>query len=100
MIKDIIIHISAGPHGQLPDTDSQDQDPNASPLDALDEPRSLVDLRQEVGERLPRVDLPDVLLEVDTWTGFTKAFNHCSLGEGHRLQWSKIVVDEIVRYEV
>ena len=28
MIKDIIIHISAGPHGQLPDTDSQDLNPN------------------------------------------------------------------------
>ena len=25
MIKDIIIHISAGPHARLPDTDSQDQ---------------------------------------------------------------------------
>ena len=49
-----------------------------SPLDALDEPQSLVDLRREVGERLPRVDLPEVLLEVDTWTGFTKAFSHVS----------------------
>ena len=28
MIKDIIIHISAGPHAQLPDTDSQDLNPN------------------------------------------------------------------------
>ena len=27
MIKDIIIHISAGPHAQLPDTDSQDLTP-------------------------------------------------------------------------
>ena len=49
-----------------------------SPLDALDEPQSLVDLRREVGERLPRVDLPEGLLEVDTWTGFTKAFSHVS----------------------
>ena len=28
MIKDIIIHISAGPHARLPDTDSQDHNPN------------------------------------------------------------------------
>ena len=28
MIKDIIIHMSAGPHAQLPDTDSQDHNPN------------------------------------------------------------------------
>ncbi len=27
---------------------------------------------------LPRVDLPELLLEVDAWTGFTKAFSHVS----------------------
>jgi hypothetical protein len=52
-----------------------------SPLDALDEPRSLIDLRDNVAARLPRVDLPDMLLEVDGWTEFTKDFSHAS--EGH-----------------
>jgi TnpA family transposase len=49
-----------------------------SPLDALEEPHSLIDLRDQVSARLPRVDLPDVLLEVDAWTGFTKEFSHAS----------------------
>jgi hypothetical protein len=51
-----------------------------SPLDALDKPQSLMDLRDNIAARLPRVDLPDVLLEVDAWTGFTKEFSHASEG--------------------
>jgi TnpA family transposase len=51
-----------------------------SPLDAIDEPQSLIDLRANIAARLPRVDLPDVLLEVDAWTGFTKEFSHASEG--------------------
>ena len=42
-----------------------------TPLDKLDEPSSLVDLRQDVTTRLPRVDLTEVLLEVLAWTHFT-----------------------------
>jgi hypothetical protein len=41
-----------------------------SPLDRLDEPASLVELRRAVGARLPKVDLPEVVLEVARWTGF------------------------------
>ena len=33
-------------------------------LDKLDEPQSLVRLREEIARRLPRVDLPEILLEV------------------------------------
>ena len=32
MIKDIIIHITVGPHAQLPDTDSQDLNPTPETL--------------------------------------------------------------------
>ncbi len=49
-----------------------------TPLDRLAEPTSLVALREQVAARLPRVDLPDVLLEVQAWTGFADAFTHLS----------------------
>lgn len=47
-------------------------------LDRLDEPSSLVVLRNAVAERLPRVDLPELLLEIDARTGFAGAFTHAS----------------------
>lgn len=46
--------------------------------EALEEPESLTRLREEVQSRLPKVDLPELLMEVDAWTEFTKAFNHVS----------------------
>jgi TnpA family transposase len=47
-------------------------------LDKLDEPPSLVKLRQEVNARLPRVELPEILLEISTRTDFTSKFTHVS----------------------
>lgn len=47
-----------------------------SPLDKLDEPTSLIALRKEVKARMPRVDLPEILLEIAACTGFTDAFTH------------------------
>ncbi len=52
-----------------------------TPLDKLDEPSSLVDLRRDVAARLPRVDLTEVLLEVLAWTNFTSEFRHVSEGD-------------------
>ena len=49
-----------------------------TPLDKLDEPASLVDLRGDVTARLPRVDLTEVLLEVQAWTNFASEFRHVS----------------------
>lgn len=51
-----------------------------TPLDRLDEPPSLLELRAAVDDLLPRVDLPDVLLEVAGWTGFLTEFTHVSEG--------------------
>ena len=51
-----------------------------TPLDALDEPPSLVQLRDAIEKRMPRADLADVLLEVDAWTGFSQSFSHVSEG--------------------
>lgn len=47
-----------------------------SPLDKLEEPESLVKLREAVAAKLPVVDLPEILLEISTRTGFTDAFTH------------------------
>ncbi len=54
--------------------------PVLTALDKLDEPASLVALRTSVDDLLPRVDLPDVLLEVAGWTGFLSEFTHVSEG--------------------
>jgi TnpA family transposase len=45
-------------------------------LDALDEPDSLAWLRATAQAMLPRVDLPELLLEVHAWTGFLDAYTH------------------------
>lgn len=45
------------------------------------EPDSLVALRKAVEAMLPRVDLPEVLLEVFSWTGADQAFTSITGGE-------------------
>ena len=47
-----------------------------TPLDQLEEPPSLLQLRDAVAARLPRVDLPEVLLEIAARTNFADAFTH------------------------
>jgi len=47
-------------------------------LDALEIPESLVELRDLTAAMLPRVDLPELLLEVHAWTGFLHAYVHVS----------------------
>lgn len=49
-------------------------------LDKLEEPPSLITLRDQVLARLPRVDLPEVLLEIHARTGFANEFTHISEG--------------------
>jgi hypothetical protein len=60
------------------DTSSDKHDLVLSPLDKLDEPASLVALREKVASMLPRVDLPELILEIAARTGFTGAFTHIS----------------------
>jgi TnpA family transposase len=51
-------------------------------LVAIPEPPSLVDLRRQVTAMLPRVDLPEVILEVMAWQpGFVAAFTAASGGQ-------------------
>ena len=49
-----------------------------SSLDRIDDPESLIRLRREIAARLPRVDLPEVLLEIHRLTGFANEFTHIS----------------------
>ena len=52
---------------------------HAAALRAVPDPASLVDLRRRVEAMLPRVDLPELVLEVMSWhPGFTEAFTHVS----------------------
>ncbi len=51
-----------------------------SALDKLEEPASLVALKAAVAARLPRVDLPELLLEMHARTGFAGRFTHASEG--------------------
>lgn len=47
-----------------------------SPLEAESEKNSLKELRQLINSRLPKIDLPDILVEVDSWLGFSECFYH------------------------
>jgi hypothetical protein len=49
-------------------------------LEALDEPESLIALRQAVHDLLPRVNIADIIQEVATWTGCLDDFSHISQG--------------------
>lgn len=52
-----------------------------SPLTAEDRPASATALEQQIDERLPYVDLSEVLIEVDRWTGFSQCLEHAAGSE-------------------
>jgi hypothetical protein len=60
------------------DTIGDKQELVLSPLDKLDEPASLIALRDKVANMLPRVELPELMLEIAARTNFTDAFTHIS----------------------
>jgi TnpA family transposase len=49
-----------------------------SPLDKIERPPSLIALQSAILARLPKIDLPDVMLEVAARSGFADAFTHVS----------------------
>ena len=59
---------------------AQGADLSLEPLDKIDEPPSLIALRAAVDALLPRLDLPELILEVHARTGFAAAFTHASEG--------------------
>jgi hypothetical protein len=52
---------------------------NVEKLGALGEPKSLAWLRKRVEKMLPKIDLPDLLFEVHSWTGFLDALCSCAI---------------------
>lgn len=53
------------------------------PIEAEDEAPSLTKLRRLIDERLPGIDVAELLIEVDNLTGFSRAFTHLG-GASHR----------------
>ncbi len=49
-----------------------------SPLDKFERPPSLIALQSAISARMPKIDLPDVMLEVATRSDFADAFTHVS----------------------
>jgi hypothetical protein len=49
-----------------------------SPLEALDESPAALRLRSELDRLTPRIDIPDLLAEVEQWTGFTGQLTHAA----------------------
>ncbi len=47
-------------------------------LDKVEEPASLIALREHVGNLLPKVDLTEMVLEINALTGFAEEFTHVS----------------------
>ena len=47
-----------------------------SPLEAKDKPEYFQILESLISDRLPQIELTDLLVEVDHWTGFSSAFEH------------------------
>jgi len=52
-----------------------------TPLEADERPVSAELLEDELASRLPRLDVPDVIVEVNSWTGLTGALPHLSTGQ-------------------
>jgi TnpA family transposase len=75
--RTVAASLPSNPGARVEQVDGKD-DLTVTPLDKLGEPDSLVKLRAEVNGRLPRVDLPEVLLEIAARTDFKSRFTHVS----------------------
>jgi TnpA family transposase len=51
-----------------------------TPLKGEDKPESAQVLEEAMAQRLPRLDITDLLIEVDRWTNYTRHLNHASVG--------------------
>jgi TnpA family transposase len=55
-----------------------------SPLEAEEHPERVEHLEDDVTSRLPLIDLPELLIEVDQWTGFSRHLRHLNDREPRR----------------
>ena len=65
------------PHARIERRNERDE-LALSPLDKLERPPSLIALQSAIAAQMPRIDLPDVMLEVAARSGFADAFIHVS----------------------
>jgi len=70
-------HLPANPDLRVEQRGGRDRF-TLTPLERLDDPPSLRGMRATVDDLLPRVELPEVLLEIHGATGFADAFTHVS----------------------
>jgi hypothetical protein len=75
--QQVATNLSSNPLARVEKVDGKDELVLTSP-DKLEEPPSLARLRNEIAARLPRVDLPEILLEIAARTDFTAKFTHIS----------------------
>ena len=54
------------------------------PLEAEERPARVARLEDDLAVRLPLIDLPDLLIEVDQWTGFSQHLRHLNGREPRR----------------
>ncbi len=75
-----------------------EDEPALAQLDRLEEPASLLSLRAAIAARLPKGDLPDVVLETMARTGFAAAFSHVQGGaariEGFEISLAAVLIAE------
>lgn len=55
-----------------------------APLEAADRPASSEFLEEVILQRMPQIDLPELLIEVDGWTSFSKSFIHAGGSESRK----------------
>jgi len=55
-----------------------------TPLKGEDKPESAQVLEEAIAQRLPRLDITDLLIEVDHWTNYTRHFKHASMGASNQ----------------
>ena len=74
----VAARLPENPAIQLSESADGETELSLGALDKLEEPNSLLQLRAAVADLMPRVDLPETLLEIAARTGFAEAFTHVS----------------------
>lgn len=61
------------------------------PLEAAERPERVKRLKDDVTSRLPLIDLPDLLIEVDQWMGFSRHLRHLNGREPQRHEFLPVL---------
>ena len=75
--RQVAANLPNNPHARIERRNDRDE-LVLSPLDKLERPPSLVVLQSAIAARMPKIDLPDVMLEAAARSGFADTFTHVS----------------------